>query len=447
MSRRRKILLGSLFGALADYRTRVKADGGVVEALTCANSLDADVVMIPSGYKATTLYSQIGTDGVDDFDVARNSIATRVNKSGLIEEVAIDVPRLDYSDGACPVLLTEPQSTNLATYSEDFSDATWGTPRQSTIEINSIISPSGVLNGTKLVEDSSINVHYIRLGTTPTITIGIQYTASFFAKKGERNFCVIDNYNQANSQTIFNLENGTIGADTSDSSSITHIGNGWYKCSNTYTATQTGAFTGIGVALNSTTQNYQGDGTSGIYIWGAQLEALSYPTSYIKTEGATVTRLADVVNNAGDATSFADAEGVLYINSSALFDSLSDRVISINDASLNNRIYISYSSTTNQIAVDVIDGGVSQASMTHTLTDETDYSKIAVKWKVNDCALWVDGVEVATDATCTMPSGLADLSFNDGNSANNFYGKTKALKVYPFLNDTQLLALTTTGEI
>ena len=78
------------------------------------------LLTIPSGYKATKLYSQIPTNGTGDFTVARNSIATRVNKSGIIETMGVNVPRLDYSDGGCPVLLTEPQSTNLIQYSEDF---------------------------------------------------------------------------------------------------------------------------------------------------------------------------------------------------------------------------------------------------------------------------------------------------------------------------------------
>ena len=76
------------------------------------------LAMIPSGYKAGTLYSVLPTDGISDFTVDRNSIATRVNEQGLIEEVAVNVPRLDYSDGGCPVLLTEPESTNLVLYSE-----------------------------------------------------------------------------------------------------------------------------------------------------------------------------------------------------------------------------------------------------------------------------------------------------------------------------------------
>jgi len=442
MSRRRKILLGSLFGALADYRTRVKADGGVVEALTCANSLDADVVMIPSGYKATKLYSQIGTDGVDDFDVSRNSIATRVNKLGFIEEVAIDVPRLDYSDSNCPSLLLEPQSTNLLTYSEDFSNAVW-------VNVRGIVSESTEIapNGNTSFElfDTSDNNTHLCYQSVST-TIGLNYSFSCYIKKGTIDFAGLAfNSNQIDT-VFFDVNLGVILYTGTNiiSSSIVDAGNGWYRCGIVVEAFLSLHLFRVLTVKDGTDYSYIGDGTNSIIFNLAQLEQLPYATSYIPTAGSTVTRIADAVTGAGDVNSFNDSEGVLYINSSALFDSLSDRVISISDNTTSERVYISYSSTTNQIAVDVVSGGVSQAPMTHTLTDETVASKIALKWKLNDCALWVDGVEVATDIVCTMPTGLVDLSFDDGNSANNMYCKLSALKVFTTaLSDAELETLTT----
>jgi len=362
MSRRRKILLGSLIGALADYRTRVNADGGVVEALTCANSLDADVVMIPSGYKATKLYSQIGTDGVDDFDVARNSIATRVNKLGLIEEVAIDVPRLDYSDGACPVLLTEPQSVNL------------------------------YLNSDVLV-------------TQGITTLASDYTVSFYGT-------------------------GTV----------------------TFSGTYIGSLVGTGGRVTKTFTATAGTLTSTVSgtVTQAQAENLGYTTSYIKTEGATVTRLADVVNNAGDVNSFNSEEGVLYVECAALADDLTNRFISISDGTYDNAVTIIFHATSNEIWGYIKVSGSPIAILIHTLNDATSYTKVALKWKLNDFSLWVDGTEEATDSLGTMPIAdtLNEFSFNRGDEANPFYGKTKAVKVFKTaLNDTQLAQLTTTGEI
>ena len=81
------------------------------------------LVIVPDRYKADKLYSQIPVDGTGDFTVVRGTTATRVNASGLIESVASDVPRLDYTGGGCPSLLVEPAATNLLLRSEEFDDA------------------------------------------------------------------------------------------------------------------------------------------------------------------------------------------------------------------------------------------------------------------------------------------------------------------------------------
>ena len=83
------------------------------------------LAMIPSGYKLNKVYSVLPTDGSGDLITARTTTARRVNSGGLIEEVAIGVPRLDYTDGSCPSLLLEPSSTNLITQSESFANTYW----------------------------------------------------------------------------------------------------------------------------------------------------------------------------------------------------------------------------------------------------------------------------------------------------------------------------------
>ena len=103
------------------------------------------IAMIPSGYKATKVYSVLPTNGDGDLTFARNNTGTRVNKSGLIEGMATDVPRLDYSDGVCPSLLLEPASLNLATYSQDFSQSAW--EKRLSVVTGGILSPDGATNG------------------------------------------------------------------------------------------------------------------------------------------------------------------------------------------------------------------------------------------------------------------------------------------------------------
>ena len=83
--------------------------------------------------------------------------------------------------------------------------------------------------------------------------------------------------------------------------------------------------------INNNIPSYQGDGTSGIYIWGAQLEEGSYATSYIPTNGGTATRLADVCNGAGNEQVINSTEGVFYFEGSALANDGTTRIISLSD--------------------------------------------------------------------------------------------------------------------
>ena len=108
------------------------------------------------------------------------------------------------------------------------------------------------------------------------------------------------------------------------------------------------------------------------------------------------------------------------------------------------KIYIQYTSTTNQVSAVVKTGSSTQANIQHTLTDETVFSKIAFKWKANDFAFWIDGVEVGTDTSGSVPSGLNRLALDRLLNTNPFFGKAKALAVYKeALTDAELQSLTT----
>jgi hypothetical protein len=184
-----------------------------------------------------------------------------------------------------------------------------------------------------------------------------------------------------------------------------------------------------------------------IYIWGAQLEVGSYPTSYIPSNsGSSTTRSADVCNNAGTSATFNDSEGVLFaeIAANALTSTL--EMLSLSDGTYNNVVLFRYYDTSsNDIQVQVKVAGSAQASMLFTLTDATSFNKIALKYKANDFALWVNGIEVATDTSGNTFSAntLNRLSFDRGDGGNDFYGKTKQLMVFDeALSDEELSDLT-----
>jgi hypothetical protein len=410
----------------------------------------ASLVHIPSGYRSGTLYNVLPNNADGDFDFSRGSTGTRVNKDGLIETVASNTPRLDYPllDGVvqdCPTLLLEPSRTNSIIYSEDFANSDW-TKTASTITSNSIISPDGTLNASKLTEDTSNSTHRISDAIIVSGT-GITYTQSIFAKSGGngrylRMFRGSGTYNNA----VFDLENGTVVTASGNnliSVSIEKYPNGWYRCISTYTTQFSNIATYYGLQ-NGDTDSYQGDGTSHIYLWGAQLEEGSYATSYIPSlTGSQTTRSADVCN--GAEADFNDSEGVLYANIAALADDNTSRRISISDGSSNpnNLVCVDMSEYTNQIIGRVRTGNTEVAFLVATSQTQTQNNKIAVKYKVNNFALWINGFEVDTDNNGAAPIGLNDVSFDRGNGSNDFYGKTKEVMTFnEALSDSELEALT-----
>ena len=372
------------------------------------------------------------------FDFSRGSSATVINKDGLIETVGSGQPRIDYKNDSKGTLLLEPSRTNLLTYSEDFSQSYWS-KLQATVS-SGFISPDGKNNAFKLVENSNNNSHILYKNN---ITTGNgKITLSIKAKAGERKWILFGDFEQGN-RVYFDLENGVVGTvlGSPDSYSITALQNEWYDITLTTTATTKIDFQ-VYLAKGNNQEIYQGDGTSGVYIWGAQLEAGSYPTSYIPTQGSAVTRLADVCNNGGNSTVFNDSEGVLYAEISALANDLTYRCISISDGSGSNKISLNYNNSSNSLWVYIVSGNSGQVNLT-TPINVAQYNKIALKYKQNDFALWINGTEVSTDTSGLTPIGLSELNFNFTDSLP-FYGKVKSVEVFTeALSDEELQKLTT----
>ena len=372
------------------------------------------------------------------FDFARASIGTRVNKDGLIETMGQDIARIDYTDSADGVLLLEPSSTNLITYSEDFSNAYWSKSGSSVV--SGFTSPDGTSNAFKLVEDTSGGAHFI---TTPITWAADNNTFSLYAKSNGRNWIRLNtNDSTGNNLAWFNISNGTLGSkDAGITTSITLIADGWYKCSMTKTLTSFAGGATILIADADGSSTYTGNGTSGIYIFGAQLEQSSYPTSYIPTSGSTVTRAAETCNNSGNSEVFNDSEGVLFADIAALATAPT-RVITLGDGTSSNRIQFFYNSS-NVLNGNVIAGGSGQVTGFSYDGNSNLFNKCAVKYKVNDFAFWVNGFEVATDTSGATPIGLNELNFDNGTGTSDFYGKTKELGYYnTALTDAELETLT-----
>ena len=386
------------------------------------------------------VYSILPSDGVGDFDFTRADGSsptgvTRINAQGLIETVASGENRLNYSllDGkvvGCPHLLLENSATNLVTYSEDFSNSSWD-KLNTTVSSNAITSPRGDLSVYKLVEDSSNNLHFTRF--TVSYDGSSTYSVSVFAKKGGRNVLKIDTSSSSvvSVGAFFNLENGTVGTIEAGTAKIEDYGNGWYRCTVIgVSSTASSAPMQFFLSQDDETQTYLGDGTSGIYLWGAQIEANSFSTSYIKTTSEAVTRAAETCNGSGDAATFNDSEGVLMAEISALANDGTNRQISINNNGTSNRVYLEYSSVNNRIRGIVENSGGNQAILSAIVNDVKNYTKVAIKYKQNDFSLFINGFEVDTELNGGVLVGLSELSFDRGDGLSDFYGKTKQIQYF-----------------
>ena len=405
----------------------------------------------------TSTITKNGTDGILVWGA--QLVTGALPKDYLRTETRLNIPRLDYSNGSCPSLLVEPQRTNLLTYSEQFDNAAW-TKTNATVTPNTTISPDGTQNADTLIENTANATH---LMTQAAGGGGIQtYSISVFAKSfsADRYLQIwVGNTINAAAWIRVDLDNGTITQNNGiagtgysiASSSIQDFGNGWYKCVlvanklNT-TGTNTIQFRLSQISTGGESNTYTGNGTSGLYLWGAQVEVGSYATSYIPTTTAAVTRNADQISKTGISSLINSVEGVLYAEISAVTNDGTFKVISISDSSTSNVVRFYKTITDNQMSIRVTVAGVHQFNVLYTSPDLTTNNKMALKYKANDFAFWVNGVEVATDTSgTTFTAGtLTELAFDDGSGAAPFYGKCQNLIVFPSaLSDTELAQLTT----
>ncbi len=408
---------------------------------------NAGVALIPSGTKASKLYSVLPANGDGDFTHSRGSTATRVNKDGFIESVATNVPRLNYPliDGVvqdCPALLLEPSRTNYLERTEEFSNSYW-TKYNSSVSANQVVSPDGAVTADKLIENTVNTQH--ETGRAFGFTSGLTYVVSVFAKSSERNLQIRGgNTNTFPANANFDLSNGTIQSTSLGTAYIEDYGNGWYRCMVKATAAASST-TNVNFRLvNGTLSTYTGDGSSGVFLWGAQNEIGLYPTSYISWDGSgTTTRSADVCNGSGTSAEFNDSEGVLFAEFSSTSSDLTSKRITLNDGSAQNRVSIGIHSVSSQLFYFVSGGGSVPFTQAVTISNTEQFNRTAVKYKSGDTALWVNGFEVNTKTNTFTISGLDELALNDGGNANYFYGNTKQLMNFKTaLTDSELETLT-----
>ena len=387
----------------------------------------------------------------------RASTATYFDSAGVLQSAAIDVPRLDYDPAtlAARGILIEEARTNICLQSEDFS-TTWATA-QASITTNATTAPDGNTTADKLVEDNTTNTHRVTQAGI-SFTSGTMYSFSLFVKAAERDQLQLEHgaaaFGGSAPKVSFNLVTLTYaisGGGTSHTADIIDVGNGWYRLVSSLQATITAAAsTNIYLLDGAGARSYLGDGTSGLYLWGAQYEAAAFPTSYIPTTTIPGTRSADVTTINTLSPWFNATEGTFYIEATALWTlPLSATILTVNNDTLasqlrlylrsasgttNNRLSLYYS-TTNIIAnMPSIPAANSTSKMAFNYNDPADTAEGTR-----------DGLATTSGAWTGTLSAASVVDIGQGyNDANQLCGWIRRITYYPrALSSAELQSITT----
>ena len=385
----------------------------------------------------------------------RASSGTYVDSDGLIKTAVTDAPRFDHDPvtGESLGLLIEEGRTNLLEYSERFDQSAW-TNNDSTETANVIVSPDGTQNGYKLIENTANAWHGI--SQTSSLTSGVTYTGSFFVKKAENSVVQIlfsSSTHGTSAYANFDIDNGTLGSTSGGVASIVNYTNGWYRISFRSTALTTangGALLAMVPFLTSyRVASYVGNGSSGVYLWGAQVEEGSFPTSYIPTTTSTVTRSPDIATIEGTNFSswYNQSEGTVFVK---VLDAAYGQADSfeISNGNVNNR---------RTIRIDVnaskVKRTIAGAGSTSQQSSGTNYTGYPVSFKAaatDNFKFFVDGVSGSAGDANALPTNMTQLSigFRGTQSSEYLNGHIARLAYFPVRKtDQELIDLTTDNRV
>lgn len=345
-------------------------------------------------------------------------------------------------------LLIEESRTNLLTYSEQFNDAAWTTKANGSVTTNTAIAPDGILTADAYIDNSTNGAHYI--GRNITLTT-VAYTFSVYVKAAGINWIGLEIYDVSARLSYFNLATGVTGTNASgNTSTITAVGNGWYRCTVTRTMSSTGSAISVYLATADGVINYTGNGYSGIYIWGAQLEAGAFATSYIPTVASQVTRAADAASMTGtnfsswyrtdEWTLYGEAENRNGISANTNYH----LALLISDAVNTTAQILRIDGATNRVGTFGSNGTIANQwnFTTGSVIAKGAFAKATVAYKLNDVAASSNGETVTTDTSAQIPS-LNTLQIGIGVGGQMINGSIKKLAYYPLrVTNAQLQALT-----
>jgi len=373
----------------------------------------ASLCVTPNGVKAEKLYSINPTDGSGDLSVTRATTATRVNSAGLIESVANNVPRLDYSNGSCPSILVEPQRTNLLTYSNTFTDSLW---------LKSGITDTG---RTTISPD----------GTSQIIW---SVSTSAFLSKAITGLSTSNQY--SNSIWIKANKIGTIqfrpAGNTPDIITI-NLTTQWQRFEVIATPS---VISGTFFLDNRVTQ------TTGLELsfYGAQLEAGANATSYIPTVASAVTRNADVISKTGISDLIGQTEGTIFVEfDNTKTDSVSRYIYAISSGNSTEFNFEAIINNANNLILNSRNNATTQVSFNFGVLSLQKH-KIAYSYSENNTKIFVNGVLVFIDTLCAIPATDSVKLGMRSNNATPLNDSINILSIWKTqLTDQECINLTT----
>lgn len=348
-----------------------------------------------------------GVSGATGYSFARASQGYYTNADGTLTSFASGALRRGNRG-----VLIEGARTNLLLRSQECDNASWSKSR-ATVTANAVTAPDGTSTADALIEDATAaNTHSALQNVT--ISNATAYTLSVFVKANTRNWVQLALFDgTTNFTAYFDVGAGAVGTvSASTTAGITAFTNGWYRCRITFTSTNTAAIMRTFLATGDGGASYDGNGTSGAYIWGAQLEAGAFPSSYIPTTSASATRAGSAY--LGGTTSGLDSAvsmwGQVYFPATT---SAVQTIAQFDDGTANNRLILRRNASGNA-EMELITGGVSQGTVTGGAMANATTHKIACSATANALRLSLNGTSATPDTSATMPTGLANIRVGAG---------------------------------
>ena len=344
-----------------------------------------------------------------------------------------NVPRVEYdADGNRLGLLVEESRTNEIPYSEDFDNNDWTKQTGVTVTANQVISPARITNADEVSSSGSVFLYDVLSLTASTV-----YTTSVYIKNKDSEQTVIWGVDETTRSVFWN------GSEISSvSSGVTYeeVGNGWYRIIITETSASDGQF------ITRIYPSYQSSEVKSVYLWGYQVEAGSFPTSYIKSNsGSTTTRSADVASIPVSDFGFNADNGSFVTQFSVIGDSSSAAyATALTDGTTSNMI-LQFRQAGTDLRTAILSGGTDQTvGMTTGSTNVDTLLSFGSAFATNDIAQSLNGVAVQTDSSASIPSGISSLRIgNRDDNTRPLNGHIKSIKYYPRrLSDAQLQDLT-----